>query len=99
MPDGDEFGMSLLEDSDPFDTVHSRQANIRKNQIGQLMTNLFERFFHRAIAAAARISVGTIDEKSQTLADLALVFDNRHLDARGQLVSSYVLRRVGFVGH
>ena len=74
--------MAFFQNPHAFDTVHSRQTNIGQHHIRELMTDAIERFFHRTIAAGARVTVGAIDQKSQTLADVALVLDDRHLDRR-----------------
>src|SRR5437660_8988321 len=90
--------MTLFENSNPLDAIHSRQANIRENYIWQLMTDFVERFLHRAIAARARVSIGAVNQESKTLTNVTLVFDDRHPDL-GSNLRARVVDWFGFAGH
>src|SRR5258706_9432819 len=62
------------------------------------MTDSIQRFFHRAVAAGASVPVSPVNQERKTLANVALVFDNRHREFGSNLGGRVVLR-VSFGGH
>src|SRR5262245_4197835 len=72
--------MTLLQDLDSVDAVHSRQTDIRQHDIRNVMTDPRDRFLHRTERAGAGKAWREVDQRRQRIAKILLILDDRRSD-------------------
>ena len=73
-------GVLTFERLDAGDARHARQADVEKRHGGRMDRTGRERLLHGPVPPDASKADGPIDEARQSLPNLALVFDNHHVD-------------------
>src|SRR5262249_23587113 len=71
--------ISLLQQPRAADPAHPGQTDVYQRHVRQVGPDLVERVFHRSKTANAAESFRPADQRDKIIAELAVVFDDRHL--------------------